>query len=268
MTVPPDDPASAPSRASRARRGRARPGDRRGRVEPRRRIRRARDSAARRRRPAARAGPGRLDRYGAGTVPATRDRAGRGRRPDGLLSPAADPPPVAPAALVGAAGRHRCRARRCACSRSARRRAVREAGLVPRLAQERATVTLEAVVDHRPPGRRPRPGRRRPRWCWSGSTCGSVSGRGQQSRARTPVLVFGDASWKAVRWHETVRTTGRLDVADGGDDVVAVLNPRGPTRPAARRRAGWRRRPSSVRAGLRRAVAALRPTPAGSCPLW
>ena len=70
------------------------------------------------------------------------------------------------------------------------------------------------------------------------------------------MLVFGDASWKAVRWHETVRTTGRLDVADGGDDVVAVLNPRGP--PTRLHDAGWVAAAAEhVRAGLRRAVAAL-----------
>ena len=41
-----------------------------------------------------------------------------------------------------------------------------------------------------------------------------VAGRGERSRVHTPVLVFGDASWKEVRWHETVRTTGRLDAAE------------------------------------------------------
>ena len=132
---------------------------------------------------------------------------------------------------------------------------VREAGLVPRLAQERATVTLEAVVVTDPRV-----------VATTGPTSTelvlvrldvrSVSGRGQQSRARTPVLVFGDASWKAVRWHEIVRTTGRLDVADGGDDVVAVLNPRGP--PTRLHDAGWVAAAAEhVRAGLRRAVAAL-----------
>ena len=92
-----------------------------------------------------------------------------------------------------------------------------------------------------------------------------VSGRGEQSRVHTPVLVFGDASWKAVRWHETVRTTGRLDAAEPGDDVVAVLNPRG-TPPACATPGGSPRWPSSVRAGLRHAVAALPPDARGLLP--
>ncbi len=68
-----------------------------------------------------------------------------------------------------------------------------------------------------------------------------------------------------MRWHETVRTTGRLDAAEPGDDVVAVLNPRG--RPVRLRDAGLvAAMAESVRGGLRHAVAALPPDPRGLLP--
>ena len=53
----------------------------------------------------------------------------------------------------------------------------------------------------------------------------TVVGRGQRSESSTPVLVFGDKTWVHVRWRETLRASGRFDVADPGDDVVAVFNP-------------------------------------------
>jgi competence protein ComEC len=132
---------------------------------------------------------------------------------------------------------------------------LRQSGLVPELARERATVTVDGVVTTDPRV-----------VATTGPTSTElvlvrldvrlVTGRGEQSRVHTPVLVFGDASWKTVRWHETVRSTGRLDVADGGDDVVAVLNPRGP--PTRLRGAGWTAAMAeSVRGGLRRAVRSL-----------
>ena len=132
---------------------------------------------------------------------------------------------------------------------------LREAGLVRELARERATVTVEGVVVTDPRV-----------VMTTGPTTAElvlvrldvrlVTGRGEQSRVHTPVLVFADASWTTVRWHETVRASGRLDVAEGGDDVVAVLNPRGP--PTRLRGAGWAATTAEgVRAGLRRAVAAL-----------
>ena len=95
-----------------------------------------------------------------------------------------------------------------------------------------------------------------------------VAGRGEQSRVRTPVLVFGDASWKAVRWHEAVRTTGRLDAAERGDDVVAVLNPRGrPTRLHDAGRVAAAAEHVRGRPAARGRRAAGR-RPRGSCPLW
>ena len=141
---------------------------------------------------------------------------------------------------------------------------LREAGLVPELTRERATVTVDAVVMTDPRV-----------VTTTGPTSTElvlvrldvrlVSGRGEQSRVHTPVLVFGDASWKQVRWHETVRTTGRLDAAEPGDDVVAVLNPRG--RPVRLRDAGLAAAMAeSVRGGLRHAVAALPPDPRGLLP--
>jgi len=55
----------------------------------------------------------------------------------------------------------------------------------------------------------------------------TVVGRGQRSESSTPVMVFGDKTWARVRWRETVRVSGRFDVADPGDDVVAIFNPSG-----------------------------------------
>jgi len=69
-------------------------------------------------------------------------------------------------------------------------------------------------------------------------------------------MVFGNKAWARVRWRETVRATGRFDVASPGDDVVAFFNPSaapttvgapGPIADAAER----------VRAGLRGAVSGL-----------
>ena len=73
---------------------------------------------------------------------------------------------------------------------------LREAGLVPELTRERATVTVDAVVMTDPRV-----------VTTTGPTSTElvlvrldvrlVSGRGERSRVHTPVLVFGDASWKA-----------------------------------------------------------------------
>ncbi|HEY5246899.1 MAG TPA: ComEC/Rec2 family competence protein, partial [Dermatophilaceae bacterium] len=132
---------------------------------------------------------------------------------------------------------------------------VREAGLVPGLAAQRASATVEAVVVSDPrtiltKGIRPtelvivRVSVRR------------VEGRGQRGSSSSPVLVFGDKTWAHVRWRETLRFRGRFDVADPGDDVVAVFNPSttpdsigepGPIADVA----------EHVRSGLREAVSGL-----------
>jgi competence protein ComEC len=103
---------------------------------------------------------------------------------------------------------------------------VREAGLVPGLAVQRASATIEAVVLSDPRVVQTK-GIRPVQLVIVKVSVRTVMGRGQRSQSSTPVMVFGDKTWAQVRWRETVRATGRFDVADPGDDVVAVFNPSG-----------------------------------------
>ena len=103
---------------------------------------------------------------------------------------------------------------------------VREAGLVPGLAAQRASATVEAVVLSDPRLVQTK-GVRPSELVIVRVSVRTVVGRGQRSESSTPVLVFGDKTWAHVRWRETVRVSGRFDVADPGDDVVAVFNPSG-----------------------------------------
>jgi competence protein ComEC len=137
---------------------------------------------------------------------------------------------------------------------SAGHAAARESGPVRALAHQRAMVWLTGVVTRDPVvvgGRR-----------LDGTTVRlvlkveEVSGRGSRSRVSTPVLVIGDASWQRVQWHERVSVTGTLLESEPGDDVVAVLRPRGEPRPLARPGA-VARAAEHLRAGLRDAAGPL-----------
>ncbi|HEY8618737.1 MAG TPA: ComEC/Rec2 family competence protein [Dermatophilaceae bacterium] len=103
---------------------------------------------------------------------------------------------------------------------------VREAGLVPGLAAQRASATVEAVILSDPRVVRTK-GVRPTELVIVKVSVRTVVGRGQRSESSTPVMVFGDKTWARVRWRETVRVSGRFDVADPGDDVVAIFNPSG-----------------------------------------
>jgi len=103
---------------------------------------------------------------------------------------------------------------------------VREAGLVPSLAAKRASATVEAVILSDPRVIQTK-GVRPTELVIVRVSVRTVVGRGQRSESSTPVIVFGDKTWAHVRWRETVRVSGRFDVADPGDDVVAVFNPSG-----------------------------------------
>ena len=132
---------------------------------------------------------------------------------------------------------------------------VREAGLVPALAAERASATVEAVVLSDPRLVQTK-GVRPTELVIVRVSVRTVVGRGQRSETSTPVLVFGDGTWAQVRWRETVRVSGRFDVADPGDDVVAVFNPSGP--PQSTGEPGLVADiAESVRSGLREAVSGL-----------
>jgi competence protein ComEC len=106
---------------------------------------------------------------------------------------------------------------------------VREAGLVPSMAAQRATATatVQALVLSDPRVVQTK-GVRPTELVIVKVSVRTVVGRGQRSESSTPVMVFGNKSWAGVRWRETVRASGRFDVADPGDDVVAVFNPSGP----------------------------------------
>jgi competence protein ComEC len=101
---------------------------------------------------------------------------------------------------------------------------VREAGLVPSLAAQRATATVEAVVVSDPRLVQTK-GVRPSELVIVRMSVRTVVGRGQRSECSTPVLVFGDKTWAHLRWRERILVSGRFDVADRGDDVVAVFNP-------------------------------------------
>jgi competence protein ComEC len=84
-----------------------------------------------------------------------------------------------------------------------------------------------------------------------------VEAGGRTVRLREPVLVFGRRPWLAVPLGSTVRVTGHLDGAAGGD-VAAVLS----TSASPDVRAGpdpWWRASARVRAALRESVARLPP---------
>ncbi|TWP37580.1 hypothetical protein FGL98_05010 [Leekyejoonella antrihumi] len=103
---------------------------------------------------------------------------------------------------------------------------TREAGTVQSLAQAHATVRVQAVVvsDPRALGSQGRFGED---LVITRVSVRMVEGRGQVSTPHTPVLVMGDASWLRVHWHERVTFAGRLSPAEPGDDVEALINPRG-----------------------------------------
>ncbi len=126
------------------------------------------------------------------------------------------------------------------------------AGPLDELALEHASVQIEAVVTTDPISRS---GTFAP-YCLVHLRVDQVVARGQRIRIRTPVLVIADVTWLDVRLGEHVRTTGRLQPAEG-PDLAAVLfaNPHpGVTAPAS-----WTQRGvGAVRRGL---VEAAQPLP-------
>ncbi|WP_238332433.1 ComEC/Rec2 family competence protein [Kribbella jejuensis] len=71
---------------------------------------------------------------------------------------------------------------------------------------------------------------------------------------RTPVLVIGNAKWQTVRYGQHIEANGRLDRADSGGEVGAMLSTRSPPR-AVDEPPWWLRAAERVRAGLRESVA-------------
>ncbi|WP_460444546.1 ComEC/Rec2 family competence protein [Angustibacter aerolatus] len=142
----------------------------------------------------------------------------------------------------------------------------RDAGLVPRLAVDTATVRVVATVASDP--------RRIARHDAAGGgrdlvlvrlRLHRVEGRGSASASRSRVLVFADPSWSALRLGQQVQVTGRLGPARPGDDVSATLAPRGPPRVLHAQRP-LDRTLQSLRDGLARACAGLPPDARGLLP--
>jgi competence protein ComEC len=84
-----------------------------------------------------------------------------------------------------------------------------------------------------------------------------VEAAGRVLRLREPVLVFGPVSWSSVPLGATVRASGHLAVATGGD-AAALLSTSGSPDIRAGPRVWWRAS-GGVRAALRRSVAGLPP---------
>ncbi|MEU8224268.1 ComEC/Rec2 family competence protein [Kribbella sp. NPDC048915] len=74
------------------------------------------------------------------------------------------------------------------------------------------------------------------------------------TRVRTPVLVVGTAQWQHVRFGQRINATGRLEQADNGAEVSALLSTRSPPK-TLEGPPWWLRAAERVRAGLRNAVA-------------
>lgn len=133
-------------------------------------------------------------------------------------------------------------------------RGVDRAGSIPDLASQGATVRIAATVTSDP--RLVGGGAERPPLVLVRLTVREVTGRGATSRVVTPVVVFGDRAWLDVHLRDTVRVSGRLSAPRPGDDVAAVLAPRG--QPEVVASAGpVDRAAEQVRARFREAVTGL-----------
>lgn len=125
------------------------------------------------------------------------------------------------------------------------------AGPVPELAADGAAVSVRLRIDG-DPSLRPSQGRRPP-YVVVRATVEQVSGRGNTTRVRTPVLVVGPEGWKQVRFGQHVEAGGRLKAAENGSDVAAVLSARSVPR-MVDEPGWWLRAAEDVRAGLRQSV--------------
>lgn len=115
------------------------------------------------------------------------------------------------------------------CTATAGHLITRQAGTVDRLAAQRAIVRVEGVVTSDPrPVAAGLSGHRS--LVIAKLSVRQIIGRGMRSAPHTPVLVLGDERWLSVHWHERVAVTGRLRLADPGEDIEAVLTARGPPR--------------------------------------
>lgn len=102
-------------------------------------------------------------------------------------------------------------------------RATDEAGPVAELAQERAVATVSGTVLTEP--RVITRGDERPDLVVLQLRIEHIQGRGEESRVRTPVVVFADEAWQHVPWRASVTTRARLGPPEPGDSGIAVVTP-------------------------------------------
>lgn len=145
-------------------------------------------------------------------------------------------------------------------------RMLRETGPIGELAADRATVTLQGLIEQEPRRLPPRTGRP-----LEGTSvvlrlrAEQVTARGETSSVRTPVLVVADERWSQLTWRSDIQVVGRLSASERAEDVVAVLFPRGGPEvlasPGALEHAA-----DVVRARFREAVSVLPEDAAGLLP--
>jgi competence protein ComEC len=173
----------------------------------------------------------------------------RGRRRSPAWSGAAGLALAATAICLAASGLHQLQ---------------RGAGLLPRLAEQGASVQLTARVASDPTSVRTHGPAPRDLVMVT-LAVRSVEGRGSRSRVSSRVLAFADDRWAELAWGQEVVVRGRLAPAQAGSDVVATLSARGP--PVAGSGPGTAARAAArLREGLRRASSALPPDARGLLP--
>lgn len=139
---------------------------------------------------------------------------------------------------------------------------ARTAGPVVDLAAQGAIVQVRVVVTSDPRLVTTNP--KRPTVIYRASIR-HVEGRGTVSTPSTPVLVFARPSWKLPAWHDQIEFVGRLQSAEPGDDIVALLDARSPPKVVARPGASTRW-VETLRADTRAATASLPADPRGLVP--
>ncbi|MFF0270302.1 ComEC/Rec2 family competence protein [Kribbella sp. NPDC004536] len=128
------------------------------------------------------------------------------------------------------------------------------AGPVYELAGAEGTVGVRLRIDGDPSLRQSTTSRRPPYVVVKATIEEVHSQRTKTVRTRTPVLVIGNAKWQTVRYGQHVDANGRLQRADSGGEVAAMLSTRSPPR-AVDEPPWWLRAAERVRAGLRQSVA-------------
>ncbi len=126
------------------------------------------------------------------------------------------------------------------------------AGPVRELASTEAAVKVRLKIDG-DPAVRTSTSKRRPPYVVVRATIEEVTGRGQTTRVRTPVLVVGPVRWKEVRFGQHLEAGGRLAPVESGSDVAAMLSARAAPK-ILDEPAWWLRAAERVRGGLRQAV--------------